>query len=297
MKFEEYASSFNFVEKNNIFVREIDGYNFYLKDWEYLIYNIPSIFVCLDHEIDKDTLKKFEQAALNNACSTTTITSKNDTLIISLPEGNKQSEKTKETVESILARVVKLCKLENYKPLNICPVCKLEAQYNRFGDNYTPIHDECLNSYKEKLKKLVEENKKITPRHFISILVSLITSLIGLIPALLLCIFNYNYPTPLLALVPLFSVGSYYFINASPKKFLKLATSIIPAIIILVFSLISIPYMVKMNQLTFVEYLTFDKLTGIRKILFSSLFLFGGFGMMKIVGTFKKDNEKELKKF
>ena len=55
--------------------------------------------------------------------------------------------------------------------------------------------------------------------------------------------------------------------------------------------------MVKMNELTFVEYLTFDGLTGIRKILFSALFLFGGFGMMKFVGTFKKDSEKELKKF
>ena len=128
----------------------------------------------------------------------------------------------KETVESILARVVKLCKIENYKPLNVCPICKLEAPYNRFGDNYTPIHEECLNAHKEKLIELVEQDKKVTTRHFISILVSLLTSLIGLLPALLLCIFNHDYPTPLLALVPLFSVGSYYFINASPKKFLKI---------------------------------------------------------------------------
>ena len=68
-------------------------------------------------------------------------------------------------------------------------------------------------------------------------------------------------------------------------------------IIILCFSIFSIPYMAKMNELSFIDYLFSDGWVGLRKIIFSALFLFGGFGIQKIISPFKKDYLKEYKKF
>ena len=93
------------------------------------------------------------------------------------------------------------------------------------------------------------------------------------------------------------SIGGYYLVNAYPTKELKLITSLIPTIIILAFTAFSVIYMAHMKELEFVDYLLSNNWIGIRKIAFGILFSLGGFGIMKIVNSFKKDYSKELEKF
>ena len=307
MKLKEIAESLgfikicdyylDFIDTKGVYIQKIDGFTFYLKNWEYLIYDIPAIYVGLDRTIDSSLIKSFEQAALDNACSLYTINEKNDTLIISLPEGNYKSQEYKDEMETIFKRLIKLFEIENIQPMELCPVCKQKAEYSVFGDDYVPIHEECINKHVEELKKLVEEQKSSNRSPLLSIITSIVFSLIGLIPALLCSLFIYDYITPLLLLISIGSIGGYYLVNAYPSKELKLITSLIPTIIIIAFVIFSFFYMSSMKELTLVEYLLADNWIGIRKIVFGILLSFSGFGLMKIVSSFKKDYTKELEKF
>ena len=37
-----------------------------------------------------------------------------------------------------------------------CPICHQEASFGDFGDNYIPIHEECRNTYVNKLTNIVK---------------------------------------------------------------------------------------------------------------------------------------------
>ena len=157
MKFKDYATYLGFEEKNNIFVKEVNGYTIYLKNYQYIILEVPSFFIPLDKELTKDELKELTNAAYQNACFLTTTSNKNDTLVITLPEGNKKKEFKQQIMNEILDNVTKQLIKYNYHRLMICPICKKEASYNSFGQDFIPIHDECKNRYINDLKSKINE--------------------------------------------------------------------------------------------------------------------------------------------
>ena len=106
MDYQEIAKQLFFEKKEGIFVKKINEYYLYLKDWEYMVLNIPSIFVYLDKELTKEELKRVEIAALNNACSIDSVNNKKNILIVSLPEGKKDEEYFNKC-NTIIERVIK----------------------------------------------------------------------------------------------------------------------------------------------------------------------------------------------
>ena len=99
MKYDEYALSLGFTKHKNVYVLEMDGFKVYLRDWQYMVLTIQSFYIPLDRPLNKDMIKEIQFAALNNACAMASLGNKNDTLIITLPEGNKAKEKTQETMK------------------------------------------------------------------------------------------------------------------------------------------------------------------------------------------------------
>ena len=121
MKYDDYIEGLGLKRNKNIYVMEKDGYYIYLKDWQYMVLNIPSFYIPLDKEITKDAIKALQVEALGNACAALSLGSKADTLIVTLPEGNKN--KKIDLMKEILNNVIECLKDMGYLPMHICPIC------------------------------------------------------------------------------------------------------------------------------------------------------------------------------
>ena len=292
MDYQEIAKQLSFEEKEGIFVKKINEYYLYLKDWEYMVLNIPSIFVYLDKELTKEELKRVEIAALNNACSIDSVNNKKNILIVSLPEGKKDEEYFNKC-NTIIERVIKILSNDGYGPGRNCPLCDKEGEYHRYLNHYVPLHSACRDEKLEEVKKICKLEDTFSKHYVFAVLLSLIVGIVGLIPACLCVYYNYEYFSPLLILVSLFIVGINFLIKTPRNKKLMLVLNFIPVVLIVIFNIFSLPYMARGNEMTFLQYLISDFILGIRKILFTTLLSFGGFGLNKTFAKFLPNNQKE----
>ena len=297
MKYDDYASLLGFTKEKNVYILESNGFKVYLKDFQYVVLNIPSFYIPLDRPLDKDEIKKMTSVSFNNACAPYSLGNPNDTLIVTLPEGNKTKEKKIETSKEMIENVTKALKEDGYMPMKLCPICHKVAEYAIFGDNYSPIHEECINTYINKLKEKTEENKGFKASYILAILFVLLGTIIGILPALLLSIYTYNYFAGLLALVPILSTLGFFISKAPSKKWLKITCGLIVFVLTISFLAFAIPYMAKCKELSLFDYMFKKGFVGLRKAILGLILAFGGFGGIKFLDKFKKDYKKELAKF
>lgn len=297
MKFDDYAESLGFTKNKNVYILEQDGYKLYLKNYQYMILAIASIYIPLNKPLTKDLIKDLQIAAYANACFMGKTNQDKDTLIITLPEGNKQKEEKQKIIKEIITNVLKMLKENDYLPLEVCPICKKEATYNILGDNYCPIHEDCKNEYLTKLKDLALKEKGFKPSYVLAVVYTILGVLIGLTPAILLSIFINDYFTGLLALGPILGSLASLLAKAPKKKVLNATLgAIICAFVIaaLVFTIIYIP---NAKEITIGEYIINDGAVGLRKLIFGSILSFAGFGILRFLSKFKISYSDELKKF
>ena len=286
MEIKEYAEKIGFSLIKGIYVKEIDNYILYLGNWDYFMLTIPSIFIPLKGKIQN--IKELEQVCLNNACGKLKLDQKDEILIVSLPEG-KKDEKFIEKVNEIIRRLLTYLKNRNYTKKELCPLCLQKAEYNLFLQNYVPMHQNCYNSYKNEMLQI---KPKYDFKFYLSIVLSLICSFIGLIPCYFLMKSNLNYFSGLLVLCPLLSILPSLLLKADRNKILKLTTSLIPLILIISFTVYSMIYIVNNKPISWFNFFFQEGLVGLRKAIFNTILAFGGLGINKIISSLKKDNHK-----
>ena len=297
MKYDNLAASLQFQKEGRVFYKEIKGFKVYFKDWAYLIYSFGAFYIPCNKEITTPILKKIEQEAFGNVGALFTIGSKNDTLIMSLESGNKEDKKVQ---DKILAQIIVVCSTlqkEGYEPMKECPICHQEASFGDFGDNYIPIHEECRNTYVNKLTNIVNENKGFNSKYLLSIILSFVLGLIGIVPAILLAYFKLDYFTGLIVLTPLLGTLGFFLSKAQSKKWLRIVTGVICLVIVLAFTFWAFSYIISQKEITLFEYMFKGKMVGLRKSIFTLILSLGGFGGTKLVSKFRVDYQKELDKF
>ena len=295
MKYDLYAPKLGFNKINNVYQKNVEGYNIYLKDWQYMVLTIQSFYIPLDKEILSSDKKKIEDE-IDNACALYSISYPNDTLIVTLSDGKKDNHKTIELINKEINDTVKLLKKLGYEPMSLCPICKKEGIYKDFGDDFIPIHDECKNNYVNKLEEKVKEESGFNIKYLLSILFSLVFTGIGIIPAILWVYFDHDYFTLVILLAPIGSVIGYFISRATPRIWLRIITGFIPLITIIIFMIFAFKYLADYKEMELVSYLTNFKY-GLRKIIFGTILSFSGFGLTKFIYKYQKDNLKTLKKF
>lgn len=292
MTLEEYGKLLSFDNNKNIYYKEVDEYLIYLKKWKYLIYEISSFYIALNEELKKEDKKKFEVAALNNACAYDSLGKKNNVLVITLPEGKKDSDDYVKKCDEIITRVIKLLKALSYTPLKTCPVCHKEGNIDKFFDNLVPIHEECILKTKQELEN--EISKSSSSKKILAIVLSIFMGLVGVIPALLCAIYLYDYFSLILLLCPLFMVLTYFFMKVEVDKKSRISLFVASFIIIGTFLCIMIPYMAKNNDVTLLEYYFSNGLVGLRKTIIGLLFMFTPLGGMKFISIYRPNLQAKL---
>ncbi len=293
MKYDDYAAMLGFQKIKNVYVLNKEGYSIYLRDWQYMVLNIPSFYIPLDKEITKDAIKALQVEALGNACAQASLGNKADTLIITLPEGNKI--KKIDLMNEILNNVIECLKDMGYLPMHICPICKKDAEYDLFGSHYCPIHKECRSEYLSKLEELNKKTTGFNIKYVLALLFVLIGIGLGLILPILLTINLHDYFTGVLALIPILATLGLFLSKAPSKKWLKITVGLLVFIAIATFLAISIPYMITFTESkdTF-SYFFQNGWVGFRKVFFGGILSLGGFGGAKFLDKFKKDYSKEI---
>lgn len=295
MKYEEFAELMGFERKGSIFYKTIDGYNVYFKDYQFLTLTIPSIFIPLDKELSKEYIKKLTHSVDDNFCAMYGLNNKMNIAVVSLIEGSMLKEENRLKLEEEINLAINTLKADGYTPMTKCPFEDVETPYIGFGEDYVPVSRSVLDKTISNLEEKV--NSASNKRSILSVVLSLIFASIGMLPALLLCIFNDYYFTGFAVLMPLGSVLGYYLSKAQSKKWLKLTTAIIGAVFILCFTSWSIPHMASARGLSLVKYMTYHKYQGIRKALFSLVLCYSGFGSVKMLDKKKVDYKRILDTF
>ncbi|MCR5232151.1 MAG: hypothetical protein K6B64_05845 [Acholeplasmatales bacterium] len=297
MKFEEYAENIGFTLDNKVYQRDIKGYKIYLKNYQYMILSVPSFFIPLDKELTKEEIKILQDAAYANACFKGTTTTKGDTLIVTLPEGNKLKEEKQKIMDEILNNVIKTLEEDNYKPLSVCPICKNEASYSSFGDSFIPIHEECKNNYLNQLKEKANNQKGFKLSYLFAIILAILGTSLGLLTAFLLAFFNKDYFTGLIALGPILGATSTLLAKAPKQKVLDIIIGSIICLMVLGMVLFTILYIPSQTEVSIQSYIIDNGAIGLRKIIFGSILSLAGFGILKFLSKFKINYQEELKKF
>ena len=298
MKYDEYALDLGFKKLGKIYTLESNGYNMYLKDWEYSLLNVPSIFIPLDRPLTKEKLDKLTKAAFDNVCVSFSLGNENDTLIVTLPSGNKKKDSVKKIMIEEINNVINVLKEDGYLNMKICPICQREAEYMVFGDNYCPMHTSCKEKYVTALKEKEKEDSKLTYKYPLALFLTLLGALVGILPALLLTIFNKDYLFGgMVCFAPILGTISYALAKAPSKKWLKISAGIIMFLVVISFIIFSQIYISKSLELSYGDYIKYNGYTGLRRLIFGILLSFGGFGCLRTLRKFRKDSNKELKKF
>lgn len=297
MKYDEYANLIGFSKIDKVYVRLENDFYVYLKDWDYLIYKIASFYIPLNKQISKDELKKLQDAAAGNVGTLYSLGEKNNTVIISLESGNKLKDSVVDNINLEIRNVCIELKRMGYSQMECCPICHKEAEYNVFGSNYCPIHNECKNNYLNELIKLNDSSKKFNKFDFFAILFGILFSVVGLIPALLLCLFNHNYFSGIICLIPIGAAFGYYLSKCSSKKITRYFIGSFVFILVIGFSIFAIMNMANYFDESIIDYCFKGKMLGLRKIIFAVILSFGGFGGCKMIDKFKRNYQKELFEF
>ena len=298
MKYSEYAEDLGFKKIGKIYHMECNGFDIYLKDWNYQLLKIPSFYIPLNQPLTKEVLKQMEHYALENVVSGFSFKSEVNTLIVSLADGNKKSEKTQNAIKAQIESVTKGLIQEGYLKMTNCPLCGKPAEYQIFGNNYCPMHTECKNSYLENLKKEIDEEKGIDKRSILAVIFAVIGALVGLTPALVLALTNYDYYFGgMLALTPILAIISYLVSKAPSQKWLKLTIGFIVLVTVLGFLGFAIPYMANGKGLSLEDYMFKNGMIGLRRLGFGILLSFAGFLGVKSLDKYKKNKNDLLKEF
>ena len=297
MKFDDYAISLGFTKNKNVYTLEVNDFKLYLKNYQYMILAIPSIFIPLNKPLNKEDIKDLQIAAYANACFMGKTSEAKDTLIVTLPEGNKQKEEKQKIIKEIITNVINILREKGYAPLNLCPICHKEASYDIFGDTYSPIHTECKNEYLNKLKDLSEKEKGFKPSYVLAVLLTILGTAIGLLPVILLAIFNHDYFTGLFALGPICGSLAQLLAKAPKKKTLAASLGAIILSLVIATLIFTIIYIPNAKNISIQDYIINDGAQGLRKIIFGSLLSFAGFGILRFLSKFKINYTEELKKF
>ncbi len=298
MKYDDYALDLGFKKIGDVYYMEANGFIVYLKDWQYSMLKIPSFYIPLNQPLTKDVLKKMEKYALDNVVAAYSLSNDADTLIVSLADGNKK----KESVQAIIKKQIESTTLglieEGYLKMSKCPLCGKETEYMLFGDNYCPMHIECRNDYINKLKDNLKKEDGFNKKYLLAIILAVIGSLVGIIPALILSITNYDYYFGgMLAFTPILAIIGYLVSKVPNKKWIKITIGLIVMLTILSFLGFAIPFMAYGKGLALDKYMFSGEWIGTRRLLFGVLLSFGGFGGVKMLDKYKKNSNDELKKF
>lgn len=293
MDYKNFASKIGFEDHEGIFVNEKNGFSIYLKDWQYLVLTIKSFYIPLNKPLTTQNIKEIEKETFNTACGAASLGERNDVLIVTLPEGDKESEKFIKSCNVILTKATEYLLAHDFLPMCNCPICKKEAQKHKFMDNYIPIHKECKEEYKNKLLTKIQEQEGFKPNYIVSILLSTIFGLIGALPPFLLTIYENGYFTGLLALIPILVFLGFFLSKAPNKKWLVITTSLISFAIVLAVDIYTLPFIAKAKELSFID-CYFKSVQGVFKIIFSTIFCFIEFGIFKYYKKFKPDLTKQL---
>ena len=97
--------------------------------------------------------------------------------------------------------------------------------------------------------------------------------------------------------MPLGSTLGYYLSRGESKKWIKITTALIGILFIVCFSIYSIPHMAEARNLSILKYMKYHKFQGLRKVIFSLLISYSGFGSIKMLEKRKHDYNKELDEF
>lgn len=295
MEFKDFAYQIGFKKQDNCYYLIKDQYVFYLKNFETFI-KIKSFYVSVNEEIKKEHLKEFTTAAFENVCYAATNESINDTLIITLPTSSKVNEGFINSCTNIINSIVKKLELLGYTPKTRCLHCHLEADYNTINDSYIPLHIEC----KEKIRKIyqekLEKQNKEKYRYILSILYSLLICTLGFFINYTITYFFNVIITPLLLLITFGSFLGLHLSSAKNDTFSYLISFIISINFIVLFNVLAFNHLSTINELTITTYINENIWYFIRKIVFSTLFIFGGFRIYKMFFAKKHPNFVELLK-
>lgn len=297
MKYDEYANLIGFNKIDNVYVRYENDFFLYLKDWEYSLFNIPSFYIPLRSEIHKSELKKLQESAGGNVGALYSLGGKNNTVIISFAEGNKLKDNVILEINQEIKNVCIELKKMGYSKMECCPICHTKADYNVFGNDYCPIHDDCKNRYLEDLVKLNIRSKKFNKKDLLALLLGILLSVVGMLPALLLCLFNHNYFSGIICFIPIGCALGYYLSKCNSKKITRYILSTFVFLFIFCFTIFAIINMASFYDESILNYCFTGKMLGLRKIIFAVILSFGGFGGTKFIDKFKINYQKELDKF
>lgn len=296
MKIEEYSEALGFKKDNNSYILDMNGFRVYLKYWNYLLYKIPAFYIPVNEEVTKNEIKRVEANVFGNVCSIGKFNNKNNILIVTLEDGNKNNIEVLNKIKEQIKNAVDTLKDDGYNPMRLCPICNKNANYQSFIDISLPIHNECLIEYKNNIAEIVNDNNKPSIRNILLTLVGIISSLIGIIPALLFMLLTNSYITVLLALSVILLALVYKFLKLPRGKAFNIILGISNFIIVASFVIISLFYISNKMEITVLEYLTINNLEGIRKIIFGLLFSIGGFGSIKMINKLEPNYQEELDK-
>ncbi len=293
MKFEDFASLIGFKKLNNSYYLEKNNYIYYLKEYESFI-KIKSFYVSLNEEIKNEHLKEFTTVAFENVCYLTSLESKNDTLVITLPTSMKINEGFINSCINILTAITLKLKELNYTPKTRCLYCHKEASLNTLNEAYLPLHNECKEKIKEEYIELINKENKEKYRYLLNILFSLLICTIGILINYLIT-YSFNVIiTPLLLLITFGSFMGLHLSKASNNKLSYLFTFIISLNFIVLFDILAFNHLANVNELGFVEYFNENTTYVIRKIIFSLIFILGGHRLYQMFFAKKHPNFSKL---
>ena len=293
MKYEEFYEKLNFTKVNDCYFLNKDGYHFYLKDYESFM-KIKSFYVTLNEEIKKEDLKVFTDAAFENVCFSKTNESNNDTLIITIPSSMKVNEGFLNACTNVLNSITKKLKELGYTSKTRCLYCHNDANYNRIGDEYLPLHDECKNKIKEEYEQKLEKQNKEKYRYALSFIFSLLIGALGFFINYLITYYTQMIITPLLLLITFGAFYGLHLSNVKNDKLSYLITFIVSINFIVLFNYLAFSHLSNSLELSFNEYFNQNTWFFIRKVLFSTLFIFAGFRLYKMLLSKNHPDFKQL---
>lgn len=295
MEFKDFAEKINFTKLNNSYYFEKDGYIFYLKEYESFI-KIKSFYVTINEEFKNEDLKIFLKAAFDNVCYLETTENKNDTLVVTLPTSSRVNDEFINSCINILNSVTLKLKELNYTPKTRCKHCHIEAPLNTLHEAYIPLHEECKEELRKEYTLQIEKEKKEKYRYFINIGLSLLICTIAFFINYFITYKFNTIVTPLLLLITFGTFMGLHLSKAPNNKISYLFSILISLNFIILFNVLAFTHLMKINELDFITYFNENTWFFIRKVLFSLLFIFGGFRLYQMFFSKFHPNFKELLK-
>lgn len=297
MNYKKLNTWLKFDEGGKVFTKNMDGYTIYLGNYPYFILNISCFSIPLEGKVSKAQVEQITEASLKNECFVTSFDGKNDILCLSLPAG-RVNQKFAESSLVILKKAIEKMKELGLTAARHCVHCGEEAGYLEISKHYLPLHEKCKEELKNNLMQTYDAEKKNRKKMAFGILFPFLFGLIGLLPMLLILYFLQEIYSPLFLFVPIGVFLGYRLSKQSQKKWMKIYCLVMEAIFILGTLCGAFFFLANGKGMQIGAFIQGDWWYFIRKILFSILFILGGyrFGVLYFLRK-TKNYEKILKDF